>query len=300
MRPMRPFPCLVLVACGSLAACGSTTTSTEPAAAGSVSRSEASSAARDVMVEAYSSLRRGDVDGFQALATPDVFVVGPGAGDVLVSRTDAVVALSTGLASGSANKKHKVTSRALQVTASPGRKSAWAVDRIDFDGAPYHVTAILVESDEIWQIAAVHVGHAGGIPDKKPPKAAALPGGVGPGAEDVAARFKEAMANPERVLDQLSDRKEVIIVGTSAKDISRGLKAIKKSWKKKVKRNPKMAVIGEVRAGVTPDGTLGWVLANVDVEDDAIEKLHHRYALVYERDGPQWRLLSVHASLGSR
>src|SRR5687768_2032953 len=118
MRSMRRFRLAVLV----LAACGggaSLKEAQEPQ--DQPARQEAGKRARDVIVEAYTSVRRGDVDGLQALATENVFVVGPAAGAVFISRSDTVVAMAGALGHG---EKHKLTSRALQVTASPAARSA--------------------------------------------------------------------------------------------------------------------------------------------------------------------------------
>jgi ketosteroid isomerase-like protein len=259
------------------------------------SAKEAAKGARDLLKEAYASLRRGDVDGMQALATPDVLVVGPAADAVFSTRTDAIVALSRAF---SPQKRYRVTSRALRVVAAPSGRSAWAVDRVDIEGVPYHLSAMLVESDEFWQIAALHLGRAAPGADQ-PPVPAALSGGVGAGAEEVAERFKQAARAPERLLDQLAGHDDVGFLGPSTKAVARGQKAFKKTWKKLVAKHLRIAP-HETRALLAPDGGLGWVIANADISDDETKALRHRYSLVYERAGAEWRLAVVHASVGDR
>src|SRR5688572_24251600 len=76
--------------------------------------------ARDLVKEIYASLRRGDVPGLQSIVAPEVFVVGPRAADVYVTRSDAIVALTGALRSGD---RHKLSSRGLKAVSSASGRS---------------------------------------------------------------------------------------------------------------------------------------------------------------------------------
>src|SRR5258706_4146724 len=147
----------VLFVAAVLGACGGASPAGVHAKEPVVDAGDAAKQARGVVTEIYGNLRRGDVGGIQSLIAPDVFAVGPGAGDVFSSRTDAVVALGGVMRSGD---KHKLASRALAVTLAPGGHSAWASDALQVDGISLVISAVLVESDGLWNVVAVHVGRS--------------------------------------------------------------------------------------------------------------------------------------------
>jgi len=240
--------------------------------------------AREVIEEGLGSLRRGDVDGLQSLLASDVFVVPPGT-RVFTARSDVVVALVDAFAP---RRRHRVTPQGLQVASSPGGRAAWAAGRIDVDGVPYPVTAVLAESDGLWTVMALHLGPPYRSPNLGP---GPLPGGVDAAAEGVARLFREGASAPDKFSAQLADRNDAVVLGPSPRDMTRGAKAIQRLWRRRPGGRPTAVPESPMRASVTSDGTLAWVAANVSPQ---------RYFTVYERTAEGWRLVAMHASLPAR
>ncbi len=262
-------------------------------AAPEVDQKDAARQARDLVQEIYASLRRGDVDGLQSIVAPDLFALGPRAGDVFLERGDAVVALTAALRSGD---RHKLTSKGLVVILAPGGHSAWATDTIDVNGVPCAMTAILTEADGLWVVAAVHVarlvtdGQAAKLARSGEPPAGK--GGAQGEAGEVVKLFRAAVAAPEQFVEQLAEGKDVIMIGSGPRQVTRGPKPIKKLWKKRLAAAPKLAIQGEPRARSTADGALAWVTAHVDVSVGDGEPMRYRLFAVYQRDGEDgWRLV---------
>ncbi len=297
MRPMAVTRKVAALVAATLVACGGTSASTRDRGGETeVDAKDASKAARGLIQEIYGDLRRGDVSGVQSLVSPDVFVVGPGAPDVFSTRSDAVVALGSVLRSGD---RHRITSRALKVSAAPGGHSAWASDALDVDGVTYSLTSVLVESDGLWNVVAVHVGRtlSGQQLDARPPARADLPGGVGKGAGEPLKLYRAGVAAPERFVEQLGGGPDVLVLGAGARDVVRGAKLVKKLWKKRLAAQPKMILDGDPRADVTPDGSLAWVFANVDVRVQGGAAEPYRSLVIYEREDGGWKLIAMHDSV---
>jgi hypothetical protein len=302
---------LVVVA---LAGCGGAGAERRAPAEAAVDMGDAAKAARGVLTEIYGDLRRGDVGGVSGLIAPDVFAVGPGASDVFVAREDAVFAVAAVMRSGD---RHKLVSRALKVSATPGGHSAWASDSLEVDGVPLALTAVLVESDGLWVVVAVHVGRTGEAPGAGK-KRAPLPGGVAAGAAEAVKLYRAGIAAPEKFVDQLSSGPDVLMLGNGAKEVTRGAKPVRKLWKKRLATPPRLSLDGEPHAQVTPDGALAWVFANLDIAAEGGAKEAYRTLVLYQReDAPivasgakgakaasgasakAWKLVSMHDSIAS-
>jgi len=288
--------------CASLlVACGAKPAPAAPTASADVEPDVATRQAREVVEEIYRSLRRGNPDGIQPLLSAELFVAGPGAGDVFVGRADAVLALSKALDVG---RKHRLTSRGLRVVAAPGGRSAWASDQIDVDGRAYTVTVVLASVDDLWIATALQIARP--VAERtvrtlaesgQLARPAPVPGGVAEQARPVVQLFQDGTAGRARFLDQLADRGDAVVVGSGPREVTTGAKAIRKRWKRALAARPTMQVQGDVRAEVTPDGALGWVCANVDLGGDGAAAVPHRSFYVYERDGAAWRLIAVHEAV---
>ncbi len=277
---------------GALAGCA-TTAPRGPAAevGGRDEQRAAVKRAREIIQEGYKALRRGDIDSVHALLGPEVFAVGPAAGDVFTNRTDVVVALSAALA----HEKHKVSSRGLHVVSSPGGRAAWAADRLEIDGAAYRMTAILSERDELWVIDAIHLSRPA---DKVAPSAGAgLPLLVGPGAGDIADLFREATTTPAKLPDQLADSKEALVISAAPLPPTKGAKAIRKLWRKAFDPPPKLELQGGIHAALGVDSTLGFACASVGVAEEPGKQVGQRFFFLYEREKVGWKLIAVHRSV---
>jgi ketosteroid isomerase-like protein len=287
---MRTGLAVSLAACTILAGCGAAAHGPGPAAtAGRQELKQAEKRGRELVEEAYKALRRGDVDSLHALLAQDVFAVGPASADVFGNRSDVVVALSSALARG----KHKVSSRGLHVVSSPGGHSAWVADRLEIDGVPYRVTAVLSERDDFWVIDAIQLSR----PAEKVAQTAWAGLPVAPpaaGADDVVTLVNRAVAEPGLLPEQLADSKDAMIIGSAGQPPTKSAKSIRKLWKKALNPPPRLKLEGPVRAGVGVDGTLGFALATVGVEDGAGKPEGQRFFFVYERERSGWKLIALH------
>jgi hypothetical protein len=279
----------------ALAGCGGAAAEKKAPVEEALDVGDSTKAARGIMTEIYGDLRRGDVGGVQSLLANDLFSVGPGANDVFLTREDAVVAVAAVLRSGD---RHKVVSRGLKVSATPGGHSAWASDSLEVDGVPLALTAVLVESDGLWAVVAVHAGRTGEAAGGK--KRAPLPGGVAAGAAEAVKLYRAGVAAPERFVEQLGSGADVVVLGAGAKEVTRGVKPVKKLWKKRLAAKPSFALEGEPHAQVTPDGALAWIVANVDVGEGGGKPEPHRALVIYQRaDARTWQLVAMHDSVAA-
>ena len=269
----------------AVAACAGTAPAPEAVTAGEDAQQEAASYARETAKEVYKALRRGKLDTSQSLLGDEVFAVGPRAKDVYSERTAAVLAATAELDAG---ERHKLSSRGLVTGGSVTGKSAWMVDRIDIDRRRYSVVAVLAEIDEIWYIVALHVGATG---DGESTGAAMAPlgGGVSSAAADVVELVRAGAASPDALLEQLSGHPKVTVVGPGRSDHLRGARKITRKWKRKRGGAEPFALSGDVRAAVTPDGGLAWVVANTRAGDGA----GLRTMFVYERVDDGWHLVAL-------
>jgi hypothetical protein len=276
---------VALAAMAALIGCGATTGSPEAVAVDADARNKASRYVRGTVKDVYRSIRKGKADTNQTLLADDLFAVGPHADQLYQDRTAAVLAITSAFELG---KRLRLRSRGLVAEAAATGSSAWVVDRIDVKRRRYTVVAVLAEVDEIWYVVALQVGATrGGDAAELPP----LPGGAG-GADEVVDLVRAGAAAPTAFLDQLSEHKKVTVVGPGKSDHLRGSKRIAKKWthKRKPKAPAPFDLIGEVRAGVTPDGGVAWVVAN-SRETGADEAPLHRRMFVYQRVDDAWRLV---------
>lgn len=307
----------MVILSAALAGCPGRSGAPDAVSAGKDAREDAASYARSTAHDTYSAVRRGKVDLTQSLFAEDAFIVGPRPGDVYANRTDAVLAVTGELEAG---ERQRLRSRGLAPGSSVTGKSAWVVDRIDIARRRYTVVAVLAEIDEIWYVVAVHVGAtepAGG--DAAP---APLSGGVDPGAGEAVDLARAGAADPAQLVSQLSDHAKTTVMGPDRNDHLRGKRKIERKWikkkkKKKKKRKrkrrendepeppaddeptveltrhaPAPRALGDVRAGVTPDGGVAWVIANARAgEGDGATP--HRMMFVYERVDDAWRLVAL-------
>ncbi len=284
-----------LAACALVvAACAAQSVAPEATPVAEGARKDAAAFARGTVADVYRSLRRGRLDSSQSLLADEAFVVGPRAVDVYTGRTDAVLAVTNAFAAGD---RHKLRSRGLVAEASVTGQSAWVLDRIEIDRRPYTVVAVLAQVDDIWYVVAVHLAAAkpSAVEGELPP----LAGGVGAGAEPVVELARAAVGGPDAVIEQLSDHARATAFGPGHKDHLRGKRKIARTWKRKRRAPAPLRVTGNVRAGVTPDGGLAWVVANTRPADDKAGA-PRRAMLVYERVEDQWRLVAMQTAAAFR
>ncbi|MBP6631556.1 MAG: nuclear transport factor 2 family protein [Kofleriaceae bacterium] len=267
MRPFLQIAAQAAVLGVLLVACGPAATPA-PEGPAAVEPSVAARGARDVIVETYAAIRRGKPEGLLGLVDAAPLLAGPGADQVSTDRTATLVALGQHLA---ASPKHKLTSRALRVQATPSGHAAWATDLVDLDGQRLAVAFVLIEADELWTIAAVHVGR----PASKKEQDALLAAGVaapapwtpGPGPAPLLAAFRTSAASLAATADALREEPPAIVVDVTGKART-GAKAVRKAWKKALKSGVSYAVRADAHARTSADGELGWVFGTLELDVD--------------------------------
>jgi len=251
---------------------------------------EAKKEIKSLLAEAYQGVRRSNAPGMMSLAAPDIFVAGPRHADIGLERSAALVALDDAIR---AKKAHKVKSVKLDVGAAVDGRSAWAVDQIDVDGKGFVVVALAAELDGLWALTTVQVVRAGG--DAGAP--AASPAGWRAPAQGPNPAHASAVTDAEKVLAQLTgepdlrvdyldhyaDRQSIVVrAGGGKKSALRGVKQIKKAWKKKP---PVWTVGAPLAAATTPDGAFAWVLAPASIDDEPAGS--RRVLIVLEKFEPE-------------
>jgi len=298
---MRLCALALIAACGGGASSAKTAAKPKQAA---VDEKQAEKGAKDLVTEIYETLGRGNKDSLFSLLDDALIVVGPRRQDALTTRSDALVGLGS-VIDPKAKKKLALRSGGVDVVASSGGRSAWAFDTVTAGGEPYSITAILINTDDIWQIDAASIAH---MPNKSALKAElARDAIVPPGATAKAKQAPLAKAAVERfqkgLLDQaswgadLGSRSDALYVGPLAGELTRGKKDLKKLWKKRTDAKTREALSGEVLAGVTPDGQLAWVSAPVTRVAEEEEPLPLRSFAVFEKSSDGWKLIALHESL---
>ncbi len=221
-----------------------------------------------------------------------------------MNRADALVALGT-VIDPKTKKKVALSSTAINVVASQGGRSAWAFDVVDIDGSPHAVTAILVNTDDLWQLEAVQIAATPAKTSIKSElaKDAVVPPGAGaktkiaPGAKGAVERFQKGLLDQESWGADLSARSDSIVIGPSAGEVTRGKKEIKKVWQKRVEAKTRAAISGDIVAATTPDGQIAWVSAPITRVADKEDPTPLRAFAVFEKSGSEWKLIALHEAV---
>ncbi len=240
-----------------------------------------------------------------ALLTEPLVVFGPRRTDQLTSRTDALVALRTTFDAMGKDAKPSFRTDTLNVVASPGGNSAWAVDVVDVEGKPMSAIMVLSNDDDFWVVVAAAVAHTPSMKEVRAElkKDAIVPPGM-PGigkvddsAEDAVSRFKSGLADPTVWAEDLGKRSDAVVVGPSAGDVTRGKKEIQKLWKKRAKVNVRHASAGELTASTTRDGQIAWVTLPVVRFADDDDPIPLRLFSVFEKSDGKWTMIALQESL---
>ena len=270
-----------------------------------VDERKAEKGAKDLVGEIYESIGHGDTDGLMSLLADPLIVFGPRRNDAMGTRADALVALKAQI-DARTKKKPELRSGSLEVVASPGGHSAWAIDVLDIGGKPMTLTAVRGNADDIWQVQAAALAETStmkSIRAELKKDAIVPPGTAGVAKSDPAAKaaldkFTRGLADQAIWGTDLGSRSDAIVIGPATGDVTRGKSDIKKLWKKRTKANTRDTAAGEVTASVTPDGELAWVSAPVvQFADDADDPLPLRLFAVFEKAGDDWKMIALQESL---
>ena len=269
-----------------------------------VDERKAEKGAKDLVGEIYESIGAGDTDGLMSLLADPLIVFGPRRTDAMGTRADALVALKAQIAP-KAKKKPAVHSGSLEVVASPGGHSAWAIDVLEVGGEPMALTAVLTNAGDVWQVQSAALA---ATPPMKSIRAelkkdAIVPPGVtgitklDPAAQAAVDKFKKGLAEQDVWGTDLGSLSDAVLIGPATGDLTRGKSDIKKLWKKRMKANTRATAAGDITAAVTPDGELAWVSAAVVQFADDDDPLPLRDFAVFEKTGGDWKLIALQESL---
>jgi hypothetical protein len=254
-----------------------------------------------VLDEIYQSIGHSDTDSLLTLAVDPLVVYGPRKGDVHATRADALVALKEIVD----KQKRAVKSADLAVVASPGGRSAWAVDVIDVGGQPFALTAVLSNIGDVWQLSAADLAET---PAMKAVRAelkqdAVVPPGmagiakVDPSAKPAVDKLAKGLADQSILGDDLASRSDAVFAGPGSGDVVRGKAELKKLFKKRLKNNVREIAAGDTTAATTADGQLAWVTMPVVRFEDDVDPIPLRMFAVFEKHAAEWKLIALQESV---
>jgi len=269
-----------------------------------VDERKAERGAKDLVGEIYESIGAGDTDGLMSLLADPLIVFGPRRTDAMGTRADALVALKAQI-DPKAKHKPAVKSGSLEVVASPGGHSAWAIDVLDVGGQPMALTAVLTNSGDVWQVQSAALASTPPMKsiraelkkDAIVPPGMAGAGKLDPAAQAAVDKFKKGLAEQDVWGTDLESRSDAVLIGPATGDVTRGKSDLKKLWKKRMKANTRATAAGDITAAVTPDGELAWVSAPVVQFADDDDPLPLRDFAVFEKAGGDWKLIALQESL---
>jgi hypothetical protein len=232
-----------------------------------------------ILSDSLLALERGVIDA--SAVAPDAFSWGVAARDVFTSRE--------ALARSAPPEKFTAQGLERRVFVAPDGRSAWFWEFYTQAGRVVRHTGLAGEAGGKWMILAQHASFA--WPDAEVekrqglgpvPQLAPVGDGVAPGAEEVAALFREAIFFPRMLAAATGP--DFIIIGTdTAKPPAASAPADIPTPK------------DGVRAGLGPGGSTAWAAANPawgpwDREPPM------RFMYVFLKEGGRWRLVQNHHS----
>jgi ketosteroid isomerase-like protein len=300
----KMLPALIAVGLCAIAACGGSPKPAAPVVEPAVDEHKAERDAKSLVNEIYASIGRGKTDSLFALLSDRLVAFGPRGMDAMVTRADALVAL-TKVVDPKAKKHAAVRSSGLDIVASRGGHSAWAFDVVSVEGQRLAVTAVLSNTDDLWAVCAAAVAEmpsgkqvkAEAARDAIVPPGAAMAAKLDPRASAAVEKFKRGLLDQRLWGDELAASSDAIIVGPTAGDVTRGKQAIKRAWKARLRSNVREATSGEVSGAMTADGQLVWLSVPVTRVADDEDPMPLRIFTVYERDGADWKMTALHEAL---
>lgn len=258
--------------------------------------------AKGLVQEIYGSISHADTDGLMTLFAEPMVVFGPRKADAHATRADALVALK---AMVNPQKKPSLHSGQLTIVASPGGRSAWAFDVVDVSGTAVTLTAVLSNSDDVWQVSAATVARTPSMKlvRESLKKDAVVPPGMAAGAK-IEGAAKGAADKLTRGLnaqtlwgDELAKRSDAVVIGPGSGEITHGKAEIKKLFAKRTDAHVRETAAGQVTAEATADGQLAWATVPVVRFEDDTDALPLRVFAVFEKAGDDWKMIALQESI---
>ncbi len=276
---------------------------------------------RGLLKSIYSILESGDPDPLTRLIAPDVMAYGLGPSDTFNQRDPLINTLRQELLPlGFKGEVLRIRSARIDVGLAPSGDSAWLWDlpRVEYEKQGTvttwlpRVTAHAIKLEDGWALDAVHVSL--GVPDEKIYAPDALkkylpPGDVfaerGPDSDQLVGLARRLLEDLAVKVDRISERPEVVLLGTGPSELFEGGKTFKALVKPKLAEIKKSVfsykVDGAVRSRLGPGHTSGWVAANVILRLGAGKKQQvlppFRVLWVFVEEKGVWNVVSEHQSL---
>jgi ketosteroid isomerase-like protein len=308
---------------------GGCATASSPAATQTGPRTIAADEAREkvtaVLKAQYAALEKGAIDDWGAALAPDAFFFGARPEDALPSKASILAAWHQALDPLlKGTTKLSVASTQLAVGLSTDGRAAWASDVIEVTihgpngdaKEVQRVTEVIAEQDGQWWVHALHWSI--GVPNERAmqrardgtqPKLHEVSESVAPGAQSVVAEFQKAAWKTAELVHSIAERPDALVFGTAPEETIVGGDKIRNLLQQQIHDfGLTITRRGGLRAGVTPNGRVGWVASNIDLaalpapEEGKPSKpvrLQTRGLLVYLNEGGLWRLVQGHFSNGA-
>ena len=264
--------------------------------------------AKGLVTEIYQSVGHANTDGLMALLADPLIVFGPRQADAMGTRADALVTLQRVRSiAKDEDKKPALHSGSLEVVASPGGLSAWAVDAIDVDGQPMAVTAVLSNADDFWVVVAAALAETPSMKSVRAElkKDAVVPPGMHGHREGrpTAPRARSTVqARPRRSRsvwgDDLGKRSDAIVIGPAAGDVTRGKKTSRSCGRSATKVNTRYAVGRRGHRGRSrPTASSRGSARRSCSSPTMTSPLPLRLFSVFEKTDDDWKMIALQESL---
>lgn len=275
-------------------------------ASGVLDDADARASAGAVLDALYAAAEACDLAALRAALRPDVFVLTATDDGVLTSAdavADDITRWSTAAAAGGGALRLRATRRTVGVSAS--RRGAWVFDDLVAetarrDGATCSVAirlTALLSSDDGWQVAAAYwsvpfptqgeqdaVKHAGQL---RPGRV--LTDGIGEGTAKLAARLRDALAEPRQLPDLYSAGDDHVTVGSVVDEVFLGGEG-RAAWSEFVQHVTTFVPRGGIRAALAaPD--VAWLATNIDISNPPTP---YRFFYIWALADAGWHIVVSH------
>jgi hypothetical protein len=223
---------------------------------------------------------------------PDAFSWGTGPRDVYTSRDALARSASASTFTAENLERHAFV--------APDGRSAWFWEMYNRAGRHVRHTGVAGRISGKWLIVAQHTSYAYGPDTDEKDRQGTLPplapvgDGVAPGAEQIAALFRNVIFF-DRMLGAATPQ-DFILLGTEPGYIAG---SVVRPLTPDARENGPRPLDG-VRAGLSPSGLTGWAAANVVwIQGGKRTMGPLRFLFVFAKEGPGWRVVQNHHSYGA-
>ncbi len=273
--------------------------------------------------QSYRLIEKGEPDSLVDFFTADAFAFGLSPSETFAYRDDIVDRVRQELLPlGLKGERIQITDKQLMVGLAKGERSAWVSDlpRVAVttknDVSIYYprLTAHAVLDEKGWRFDAIHLST--GVTDevlyaadaaKKFPSPQDVVAERSKDADQIVGLTKRMLEDLALKVERVSERDEVLLLGTDSGEIYLGGAAFKALVKPRLGDIKKSVfsykIDGNIKARVADDGHTGFVAANVILRLGQGKKMQtlpaFRTLWVFEIDGDKISLVQEHQSLAT-